>query len=102
MNKFKLITFSDPKDFIDRLDNGRKARVDKVYFLFEDHGFYLTSKHLKKLSKSVWELRPGDVRLLLYVKGNVGYVVHAFFKKTQKTPKRDLDLAMKRIKRELL
>lgn len=69
MNKFKLVTFSDPKDFIDSLDRSRKARVDKIYYLFEDYGFYLPGKYLKKLTKLVWELRPGDIRLLLHIKG---------------------------------
>lgn len=102
MNKFRIIIFSDPKDFINSLDKSRRAKVDKIYYLFEDYGFYLPGKYLKKLTKLVWELRPGDVRLLLHVKENVGYIVHAFLKKTQKTSKRDLKLAVDRIKREVL
>jgi len=56
------------------------------------------SKYLKKIAKNVWELRPGNIRLFLTIKGNQGYIVHGIYKKTQKTPKKDLDLAIKRIK----
>ena len=37
MNKFRIIIFSDPKDFINSLDKSRRAKVDKIYYLFEDY-----------------------------------------------------------------
>jgi phage-related protein len=67
-----------------------------LYDLFEDYGQDLPTRYLKKISKDVWELRPGDVRLFLTIKGNKGFVVHGIRKKSQKTPKKDLDLAAKR------
>ena len=40
----------------------------------------------------------GQVRIIYYLKkGDAIYLVHAFRKKTQKTPKREIDLALKRI-----
>ncbi|MDP3947944.1 MAG: type II toxin-antitoxin system RelE/ParE family toxin [bacterium] len=101
MLKYKTITHTKAKEFIDSLDKLRRARVDRIYYLFEEYGRFLPSKYLKKLSRDVWELRPGDVRLFLYIKGNTGIMVHGILKKTQKTPKRDLDLAIKRIKDEV-
>jgi mRNA-degrading endonuclease RelE of RelBE toxin-antitoxin system len=68
MNKFKIITFSGVNKFIDSLDKGRQARVDRIYFLFEEYGPFLPGKYLKKLIRDVWELRPGDVRLFLHIK----------------------------------
>lgn len=88
--------------FIEGLDKVRRARVDRLYDLFEIYGTYLPSKYLKKIAKEVWELRPGDVRLFLTIKGNKGFVVHGILKKTQKTPKRDLDLVIQRIKEEAI
>lgn len=100
MSKFTITTHTKAKQFIESLDRARKARVDRIYYLFEEYGTFLPTKFLKKLSADVWELRPGDIRLFLAIKGNKGYVVHGVYKKTQKTPKKDLELSTKRIKEE--
>lgn len=101
MNKYKIITNEKAKEFIESLDRIRRARIDRIYYLFEEFGRFLPSKYLKKLGKNIWELRPGEIRLFLTIKGNTGYVVHGIYKKTQKTPKSDLDLDLKRIKEEI-
>lgn len=95
---YQIITDSKAKDFIQNLDKVRRARIDRIYDLFEIYGILMPSKYLKKIAKDVWELKPGDVRLFLTLKANKGIVVHGILKKTQKTPKQDLDLAIKRIK----
>ena len=100
MGKFVIDTGNKVDDFIKSLDKDRRARVDRIYYLFEEYGTNLPAKHLKKLRDNVWELRPGDIRLLLTIKGNRGLVVHAIYKKTQKIPKKDLKLALKRAKEE--
>ncbi|EKD84532.1 MAG: hypothetical protein ACD_38C00206G0006 [uncultured bacterium] len=98
MAGYKILTDVRIKEFIDSLDSGRKARIDRVYSLFERYGRFLPGKYLKKLTSDVWELRPGDIRLFLGMKGNTAYIVHGIYKKTKKTPKKDLDLAVKRFK----
>ena len=95
---YQINTGAKVSEFVESLDKAKRARVDRLYDLFELYGRYLPSKYLKKIAKEVWELRPGDVRLFMTIRGNTGFVVHGIFKKTQKTPKRDLDLAIKRIK----
>lgn len=37
-------------------------------------------------------------RIVFYVENNIMVLLHAFIKKTQKTPQKDLDLAIKRYK----
>jgi len=37
-------------------------------------------------------------RIIFYVEDNIMILLHAFIKKTQKTPQKDLDLAIKRYK----
>lgn len=101
MTKFEIVTLNKAKDFIDSLDKIRKARVDRFYYLFEDYGFNLPDKYLRKVKGDIWELRPGNVRLFLTIKGTTGFVVHAILKKSQKIPKKDLDLAIKRAKEEV-
>lgn len=98
MSKYSIITHARAKDFIESLDRTKKAQVDRYYDLFEEYGAFLPNKYLKKIAKNVWELRPGNIRLFLTIKGNQGYIVHGIYKKTQKTSKKDLDLAIKRIK----
>ena len=101
MGKYSLITHYKTKEFIESLDKIRKARVDRIYYLFEEYGINLPSKYLKKLDKEIWELRPGDIRLFLGIKGRTGIIVHGIFKKTKKIPRQDLELARKRIKEEI-
>ena len=72
--------------------------------LLEDHGPLLGSPHSKALSEGLFELRPksrsGIGRAFFcYCSGRMIIVLHAFIKKTQKTPQRDLTIARNRIKK---
>lgn len=98
MSKYFIVIHTKAKEFIESLDKTKRAKVDRYFYLFEEYGTFLSNKYLKKIAKNVWELRPGDIRLFLTLKGNQGYIVHGIYKKTQKTPKRDLDVAIQRIK----
>lgn len=99
--KYQILTQVEAKKFIESLDKTRRARIDRFYDLFETYGVFLPSRYLKKIAKNVWELRPGDIRLFLTIKGNEGFVVHGIRKKGQKLPKKDLNLAIKRVKEEI-
>lgn len=101
MKKYQILTYAKAKRFIEGLDRTQRARVDRFYDLFETYGTLLPRRYLKKVAKNVWELRAGDVRLFLAIKGNKGFVVHGIRKKGQKIPKKDLDLAIRRIKEEV-
>lgn len=101
MKKYEIVTHVKAKRFIENLDKNRRARIDRFYDLFEIYGVSLPNRYLKKIAQDVWELRPGDIRLFLRIKGNKGFVVHGIRKKSRKLPKRDLDLAIKRIKKEI-
>lgn len=54
------------------------------------------------LGRGLWEVRStigrGIARVIFYVVGEQMILLHGFVKKTQKTPKPDLDLAIKRMK----
>ena len=56
---------------------------------------------VKKLAGKVWEVRtqlPTRIaRVLFTVQGNQMVLLHGFIKKTQSTPKTDIDLAQSRI-----
>ena len=69
--------------------------------MFEEYGFGLDQRYLKKIKASVWELRPGRVRLFIYKGTGKLVVVHAVHKKTQKIPKKELKTIDSRIKQYL-
>ncbi len=79
--------------------------VDAVALL--DEGIILNmplSKAMPSIGKNVHELRLKDkdgIYRIFYVikKKDAIYAVHAFQKKTQKTPKKNIDLVKKRIRR---
>lgn len=79
-----------------------ESRIDRVVELFTEKGFLLTEVHLKKLIKSTWELRAGNVRLLFGIVGDEAIIVNVFVKKTQQTPKKEIDLALRRLKEYLI
>lgn len=45
------------------------------------------------------KLSNGIARIIFYVENNTMILLHAFIKKTQKTPQKDLDIAIKRYKK---
>lgn len=62
--------------------------------LLAENGLDLPTIMLKHIEKDIWELRPGNNRILLfsYVDGTF-VLLHMFRKKTQKTPEREIKRA---------
>ena len=95
--------FSDIEDFLDDLEKravtNKDARIQHkqvaqyIQFL-ADHGTRLGENITKHLDDDIWELRPGNNRVLFfYCKDDTFVLLHHFRKKTQKTPKREIDKA---------
>jgi phage-related protein len=63
-------------------------------------GWPLGMPLVRKLAPELWEVRSntkdGIVRILFTVVGETMVLLHGFVKKTQKTPARELDTAIKR------
>lgn len=95
--------FTDPRaeKIIKVLSKKDRAIVAKVIDLFHDYGYELTEQHLKKLGRNLWELRAGRWRLLFGAVEECSVIVNIFLKKSQKTPKNEIDLSIKRIKEYL-
>ncbi len=66
-----------------------------VYFgLLKEHGTRAGEPYMKYLEDGIWELRPVDNRVLFFYWENGKFVLlHYFRKKTQKTPKREIEKA---------
>lgn len=80
-----------------------QARMLRLLELMEEHGANLGSPHTAPMGGGIFEIRAkakeGIGRALFcYTKGEHIYILHAFVKKTQKTPKKELDLAIVRMK----
>ena len=62
--------------------------------LLKVQGTRLSAKITKHLEDDIWELRPGNNRVLyFFFKNNVFVLLHMFRKKTRKTPKSEIENA---------
>ena len=62
--------------------------------LLEDHGTYLGENITKHIEEDIWELRPGNNRVLFFYHTDDTYVLlHLFRKRTQKTPRSEIEKA---------
>lgn len=80
-----------------------QARMIKLLELMEKHGANLGPPHTEAMGAGLFEIRAkaqeGIGRgLFCYLQGKHIYVLHAFVKKSQKTPTADLALARQRQK----
>lgn len=80
-----------------------QARLIKLLELMEKHGANLGPPHTEALGDGLFELRAkaqeGIGRgFFCYLQGRHIYILHVFVKKSQKTPKSELNLARKRQK----
>ncbi len=95
----KVLYLREVADFVENLDYGDHVRLNRTRQLFEERGFFVGQKYIKKITKSgIWELRAGSIRLFLYIKGEHAIGVHIIHKKSQKLPLKDIRLAERRCK----
>ena len=91
------------KDLREKASHSKEARINfnktVAYIdLLEELGTRVGAPVSKHLEGEIWELRPLSNRILYaYYKDNCFLLLHQFKKKTQKTPRREIEKA----KREL-
>lgn len=67
--------------------------------LLEDYGAFLRMPHSKHIENGIYELRTRgkqEVRLLYCFRNHNYYVLHGFVKKSQKTPRKEIKIALVR------
>lgn len=88
--------------FVQSLDTISYAKTIRQIELLETYGTDLGMPHAKSLGSGLIELRvrgKREVRIFyVYAKEKRIYLLHGFIKKTQQTPKKDLDIARDRQK----
>ena len=80
-----------------------QARMIKLLELIELHGANLGPPHTDAMGDGLFEIRAKGQEgigrgLFCYLKGKHIYVLRAFIKKSNKTPKKEIDLARSRMK----
>ncbi len=106
---WKIIYYHDSKgnepvyDFIESLNPNAQAKISNTFDLLLQFGTRLGLPHVKKvINTDLWELRilGGDNIRVFYVasSGKKFLLLHGFIKKTQKTGKNELKIAISRLK----
>ncbi len=94
-----ILTYLDKRirKVIDNFTESDRARIRKTVGLFRTKGFIIGEDYLRKLTKHIWELRPGKIRLLFGMIEGTAVFVNVFIKKSQKTPLKEIKLAERRL-----
>ncbi len=92
--------------YIDKLPQADQARFLEIIKEIEERGLSAARLIFKPLEGKLWEIKfkvksVGYRVLYVILEEDLMVWLHAFSKKTQKTPKKELDLARKRIKEVL-
>lgn len=106
MNEFEIIFYDKPDgsepamEFILSLNDKMQARVLRTIKLLQENGTELREPYSKHLIDGIFEIRAkvgSDLSRILYffVVGHKVVITNGFVKKTQKTPKNEIDLAKK-------
>lgn len=84
------------------LPTGLLARYLRLTEMIEKHGPFLGMPHTRAMGDGLYELRirskEGIARAFYYIKENNVVILHNFIKKTMRTPKRELEIARRRIR----
>jgi len=87
---------------LEALPKDQRAKLTWIVALIEEHGLERVGEpYVKPLEKGLWEMRMkgrDGISRALYVTatGRRVVILRAFVKKTRKTPRREINLALKR------
>lgn len=88
------------EEFILEQDSKVQAKIFSILEILEEKGPALREPYSKQLDKGIFEIRvrQGDTYRILYffVTGKRAILTNGFVKKTQKTPKKEIELAKDR------
>ncbi|MGI9027639.1 MAG: type II toxin-antitoxin system RelE/ParE family toxin [Candidatus Saccharimonadales bacterium] len=109
MPNFSIIFFKNSrgdevvKEFIRKQDKDSVAKISRLIDLVGEHGPLLTMPYARSMGDGLHELRirgRNEIRIfyICQVPGNIVVVLHAFKKRTQQTPVKELKIAKQRHK----
>jgi phage-related protein len=86
-------------EFINGLPAQERSAIKRCIELLLEFGIQLPAPHIRAIvgHRKLWELRAGSIRLLHFAHTGRRFVIlHAFRKKGQKTPQREIAVAERR------
>lgn len=86
---------------INKLNLTDRAKIREYIDLFREYGFTLGPKYLKKVDKSIWELRPDRWRLFILVVSPKHIIIHLMYKQSQQMTKKTKKILNQRAKEYL-
>lgn len=89
------------KEFLDRQEKPIRTKILNYILLLHTNGPYLKPPYIKKLESNLYELRITTnvaIRIFYTMVREEYYLLHAFTKKSQKTPSKELKTAIDRMR----
>lgn len=108
LNSWKVVYYTSPsgkipvKEFLDAAGPKVKTKALRILMTVEEYGLQAITPHIKKLAGTpLWEIRilgGNNVRILFVTQLERRILLlHAFIKKTNKTPAKEIAIALKRL-----
>ena len=89
------------RDFILEQEQTTRAKIDLYFNLLSESGPFLKPPYIKKIHEKLYELRVTgsiSVRIFYTIIGNEYYLLHAFKKQSDKTPSKEIKIALDRMR----
>ena len=87
-----------PRGYISELPAADRANVDHRFGVIRDFDIPDWPRSwVKKLEDKIWQLKSKSTRILYFLHDDAIIVVHAFRKRTLKTRRKHIDLALSRL-----
>lgn len=107
--QWKILYYVSPvgdipvKSFLDKVKPSIKAKAFRIFLNITEYGLTTAIPHIKKLTGTpLWEVRilgVDSVRILYVTKSlKTILLLHAFYKKKQSTPRKEIETALARMK----
>ena len=97
----KVTYLYDVSKFIESLEKHMFPRTMRVSLLLAEYGSYLRMPYSKRIYKDLYELRirgEQEVRIFYTILGGEAFLVYGIIKKSNKIPRKDLEVAIHRIR----
>lgn len=109
MDKWKVIYYTSPSgdnpvsDFLDGLDKQTQSKLLRIVANIQEYGLLSIIPHIRKLSDTpLWEIRvlgKSNARIIYVVPTQTKVILlHGFIKKSNKTPSKEINIALMRFK----
>ncbi|KIM04667.1 MAG: hypothetical protein KN64_06765 [Sulfurovum sp. AS07-7] len=91
------------KEWLNEIGNEPKAEIFKIFEMLSKYGIELGLPFVKPIQNKLYEIRAKDksgiYRVFYFAyKDKTFVMLHGFQKKTQTTPRKEIDIAIKRMK----